>query len=185
MMRSAKRSALTFLAHESLRHANTGDGFRERRRDAAPAFLHLAIASAQFLAEMTVQRPQHGRHGQHHQEQYPIVPQHQHRTDEHLAQLNGAHEQRVLHPNPHRLGIGREPADDPSQLGAIVKTHRHPQQMLEDVVADVVDDRLAQLEGKPLTEMETELGNGRKRQEPERRPDDALRVVAPDGPIDR
>ena len=51
---------------------------------------------------------------------------------------------------PNGFGIGRHAADDPPELVVVEEAHWHPLQMAEDVVAQIVDYRLAQFQRQSL-----------------------------------
>jgi len=162
MSRSVKQARVDVLPHKSLRHANSRDRFRDGRRHAAPTLLHLAVRVAERAAKTVIHHGQHRRHGQHDEKQHLVVPQHQQRRKKHLSRLDCRDEKHVLPANPHRFGIGRVTADDAPDLRPIVETHRHPQQMLENVVPQILEDRFAQLQRQPLAKVEAELRHRRE-----------------------
>jgi hypothetical protein len=46
---------------------------------------------------------------------------------------------------------------NPTEFRAVIKPHRHPHQVLENVASDVLHHRLAEFERQPLPEMQREL----------------------------
>ena len=133
---------------------------------------------------MVIQDTQRGRHRQYDEEQNPVVPDHQQRRDEHLPGLHGGDEKHVLPADPHRFRVRRIAADDAPDFRPIVKAHRHPYQMLEDVAPQILDDRLAQFQRQPLAEVEAELRHGGEHEKPDRSPHHATRVMARNRPVD-
>ena len=180
----AKNPGVDLLPDEALGHPNPAHRLGDGGGDPAEAFLRDARGIAVPLAEIHVEHPQHRHERQHHQEQHPVGRQHERRRDDHLAEPDHADEQHVLHHHPHRGNVRREPADDPAELGAVVKRHRQPLEMREDLVAHVMHRRFAQLEGQALTEVERELGERCQRRKSQRAPERAANVAAGDRSVD-
>ena len=61
----AEESGVDLLSHERLRHANATDGFRERGRQSAPGFLHLAQGARCVPPINIVQHPDHRNEREH------------------------------------------------------------------------------------------------------------------------
>jgi hypothetical protein len=84
------------------------------------------------------------------------------RGEDHLAELDRAHEPDVLDADPHRLDVARHPAQDPAELHPVEEAHRLALRLLEDLGAQPVDDGLADLEGVALAEVEHRVRHDRQ-----------------------
>ena len=115
-------------------------------------------------------RPQRGRQPQHDQKQERVVPQHESGGDGHLPDLHQAHEQHFLHADAHVFDVGRHAADDPADLRAVEKAHRHPLQMLKEGDPQVADDRLRPVPAQALPKVHHPLRRERQHREADRSP---------------
>ncbi len=118
------------------------------------------------------------------QEQRPVVPEHRDRGDEHLAELDKADEQDLLDADPDVLDVGGHAADDAADAGLVEPPHRHPLDVREEGVAEVVDNFLAQLQRQPLAVVHDELRRQREQGEADRSPGDARDIAPVDRPVD-
>ncbi len=166
----AKQPGVFILPDEALRHADAQHRFGKRRRHAAERVAHRPQRTAQFAMEEMVDRPERGSQAQHHQKQERVVIQHEDGGDRHLADLHQAHEEHFLHADADVLDIGRHAADDPADLRAVEKAHRHPLQMLKEGDPQVANHRFAQLERITLPVMHHPLRGEREQRKRRSRP---------------
>jgi hypothetical protein len=173
------------VPHVGLRHADAIDRFGQRGGQAAKALLHHAIADTQLFAEEAIEDVEHRAHGHDDAEQGPVVIEHQQAGRQHLSNSDEADEQDVLHANPQCFAVACHPADDPANLGFVIIAHWHPQEMLEDLLPQVMNDGFAHLEGKSLAEVKYDLRGAGEGQDTERtRQNRVQRRVMRDGPVD-
>ncbi len=130
------------------------------------------------------QRPHAGHHDQDDQEQPPVVIGHQRRRDQRVAALHHRHEGDVLHADAHDVDVGGDARDQAAEGRAREEAHRQAQQVGVDLVAQVVDDGLAQAQRQPRAIDEADLGERRQRQEADRAGDGAGHVAVGDGAAD-
>jgi hypothetical protein len=153
------------LAREALDLADTGHVLGQRGGHAREALLLIAVRLAEPAAQPPHQHPDAGHHDRHDQEQPPVVDDHQRRRDQGVAQGHHRHEGDVLDADADHLHVRGDAGDQATDGRAREVTHRHAQQVRVDVVAQIVDDRLAQPQREAIAVDEAELRERGQRQE--------------------
>src|SRR5580700_1888129 len=142
----AEEEGVRLLPHEALRHADAGDRLRKRGGDAGETLLRLALGMDEVPAEVAIERPDDRPHEDDEAEEDLVRAKHEDGGKERLAEADDAHEDDVLDAQPDGLEVRRHAADDAPDLHLAKEGGGEPLQMLEDGIAHVAHDQLAQFE---------------------------------------
>ena len=172
------------LPAETLRHPDTADALGHGRGDTAEAVTLAAIGLTESAAEKEIDAPDDGRDAEDHQKESPVGDGHKNGATEHLSGLNEADKKDVLHSDADILGIAGETTDEAADGVAIEVTHRESEPATEHRGAEVVNDRLPDLEGPLDAQGKGQFGEDRKGHKSRHGPGKLGEVTARDGPVD-
>ena len=149
------------LAREPLGDTDALDGLGQRGGHPREALLLRARGVEDAAAEVSVDGPHHGGHGEQHEEQARLDEQHRHRRPEHLPGLHERDEQVVLQPIAHLLDVPDHAADERAVLARVEEGQGMGEQVPHHPVAQVAEHALAQLVREADPPVKRHLGQDR------------------------
>src|SRR5690606_10767527 len=135
-----------FLSGETLDDADAADGFGEIAGESAAALGGGAGEATEAGMEAAVDQPDQRAEEEQDEKERPVVVEHQRGGTGHLTEEAEAEEKHLLQTAANGLDVGDDPGEDAAELGLVEITERHALEVGEDVVAQVMDDGLAELE---------------------------------------
>ncbi len=129
---------LALLRRERHHHAHARDGLRDMRRDRRVRLAHTAVRGVSVAVEEPRHRPHHG-HGDEHPDRQVGEPEgHLHEAERHAEEEAHEDDRAPEHDVLERVHVAVGPGDDPPLLRAVEVAHAEALDVVEHVLAHVV-----------------------------------------------